>query len=457
MNSPGLRSALAAACLALAAFGLPAGATASTTTPAPATPPGPAAVPGQVVVGYADGRAEVRDVPAGASIREAAASLRGRPGVRSVAPNWLARAAELPVDQGSSGTAGGWASEQWNFGPRPGGIRVAGAWDQLVADARPGGAGVVVAVVDSGIAYANSGTHAASPDFGAATFAPGVDLVDDDAEPLDESGHGTHVAGTIAEGATFGAPSPTPDFLTGIAYGVTLMPVRVLDADGVGSTDDVATGILWAARNGADVINVSLNFDPAVDSCRDVPTVCGSIRQATRLGALVVASAGNQLDGRGRNGALYPGAAPGAFAVGATSEDGCLARYSYFGRRTDLLAPGGGNARAGAAARPACGDDALPIDQLTYACYPTGCASGEWGRFAIRPDVGTSMSAAHASGVAALVIASGVSGPDPGPKRLASRLQCTAAAVKPKRFYGAGRLDALRAVNPLLHCDARRR
>ena len=59
-----------------------------------------------------------------------------------------------------------------------------------------------------------------------------------------------------------------------------------------------------------------------------------------------------------------------------------------------------------------------------------------WQRFAIRPDVGTSMSAAHASAVAALVIASGVAGPDPGPQRLASRLRCTASSGKPKRFYG---------------------
>lgn len=447
MNSPGLRSALAAACLALASFALPGSAAAS--------PPTPAAAPGEVVIGLDGGATEVAKIGPGSSAAETIARLRARPGVRSVAPNWLAHASELPLDQGSAGTAGAWAAEQWSFGPRPGGIRVAGAWDQLVAQSRPGATGVVIAVVDSGIAYANRGTHLASPDFATTTFAPGIDLVDDDSEPLDENGHGTHVAGTIAENATFGTPSTTADYLTGIAYGATLMPVRVLDGDGIGSTDDVATGILWAARNGADVINVSLNFDRAVDSCRDVPTVCAAVQQARRLGAFVVASAGNQLDGRGQNGALFPAAAPGAFAVGATTEDGCLAQYSHFGRRTDLLAPGGGTARTGAAARPACGDDSLPIDQLTFACYPTGCSAGTWTRFAIRPDVGTSMSAAHASAVSALVIASGVAGSDPGPKRLARRLQCTAAKGKPKRFYGPGRLDALRAVSPRLHCDSR--
>ena len=430
-----------AACLVLACAALPARAAASD-----------ARAPHQLVVGLAGGAAKVAELAPGASLAERAARLRRRPGVRSAAPNWLAHASDAPLDQGSAGVVGGWAADQWSLGPRPGGIRAAAAWDRLIAAGRPGGAGVVVAVVDSGIAYQDSAEHAASPDFSSA-FVPGIDLIDDDDQPLDENGHGTHVAGTIAEQATFTSPSPTPDYLTGIAYGVSLMPIRVLDASGVGSTDDVATGILWAARHGAGVINVSLNFDPEVNSCRDIPTVCTAIRKADRLGAFVVASAGNALDARGRDRALFPGAAPGAFAVGATTEDGCLAEYSYFGRRTDLLAPGGGPVRPGSASRPACEDDSRPILQLTYACFPMSCDSA-WQRFAIRPDVGTSMSAAHASAVAALVLASGVAGPDPGPQRLASRLRCTASSGKPKRFYGPGRLDAQRAVDPRRHCDA---
>ena len=338
-----------AACLVLACAALPARAAASD-----------ARAPHQLVVGLAGGAAKVAELAPGASLAERAARLRRRPGVRSAAPNWLAHASDAPLDQGSAGVVGGWAADQWSLGPRPGGIRAAAAWDRLIAAGRPGGAGVVVAVVDSGIAYQDSAEHAASPDFSSA-FVPGIDLIDDDDQPLDENGHGTHVAGTIAEQATFTSPSPTPDYLTGIAYGVSLMPIRVLDASGVGSTDDVATGILWAARHGAGVINVSLNFDPEVNSCRDIPTVCTAIRKADRLGAFVVASAGNALGARGRDRALFPGAAPGAFAVGATTEDGCLAEYSYFGRRTDLLAPGGGPARPGSASRPAC-DGRLAAD-----------------------------------------------------------------------------------------------
>jgi serine protease len=430
--------------LALALVAVPMRATASTD---------PAAyVPGEVVLGLDGGGSTVAELPAGTSVADGIAELKRDPSIRSATPNWIARTAFTPLDQGSLGSPGGWIADQWSLGGRPGGIRVEKAWDRLLALELPGGFGATVAVVDTGLAYEAAPGYAPSPDFAATQFAPGIDLVDDDSQPLDENGHGTHVAGTIAEQVTVGQPSLDPDYLAGVAYGATLMPIRVLDADGIGSTDDVATAILWAAKNGADVINLSLNFDPAVTSCRQVPTVCSSIRKAYELGALVIASSGNALDAAGDNRSLFPGGAPKAFAVGATTEDGCLASYSYYGKRTDLLAPGGGAPRP-AAARPDCNDDTLPVLQLTYECFPMDCA-GAHQRFAIRPDVGTSMSAAHTSGVAALVIASGVAGPDPDPARLALRLQCTARPATPARFYDEGLLDATRAVSPARHCDA---
>ena len=141
-----------------------------------------------------------------------------------------------------------------------------------------------MAVVDTGLAYEAAPGFLPSPDFGPGQFVPGIDLVDDDSVPLDENGHGTHVAGTIAEQVTRLGPSSASDYVTGIAYGAHLMPVRVLDASGVGSTEDVGAGILWAARNGADVINLSLNFDPMVSGCAQVPTVCSAIRKANSAG-----------------------------------------------------------------------------------------------------------------------------------------------------------------------------
>jgi len=227
--------------------------------------------------------------------------------------------------------------------------------------------------------------------------------------------------------------------------------VRVLDRSGAGSATDVGEGILWAAKNGAEIINVSLQFDAAVTGCGQVPTVCQAVRKAKRRGALVVAAAGNALTGSGKRQALYPGAAPGAFAVGATTEHGCLAAYSHFRKRTDLLAPGGGRPRP-AASRKECTDDQRSVLQLSFDCFPDTCA-GSYEQFGIRPDLGTSMAAAHVSGVAALVRASGVAGSDPSPKRLADRLECTARAGLPQKFYGPGTLDALRATDPARDCD----
>jgi serine protease len=306
-------------------------------------------------------------------------------------------------------------------------------------------------VVDTGIAFPIAGELAGAPDFGPAQFVPGIDLVDDDGVPLDPNGHGTHVAATIGEQVTVDKPATANDYLTGIAYGAQLMPVRVLDQRGDGSSADVAAGIVWAAANGADVINLSLQFDAAVTSCADVQVVCDAIRQARKSGAIVVAAAGNALVGRGKRGALYPAAAPGVIAAGATTERGCLANYSHYGDSVDLLAPGGGPPRPGPAARGECIKDSRPVLQVSLDCFPACGATGSRG-YAIRPDIGTSMASAHTSAVAALVRASGVAGAGPKPKAIAKRLVCSARAAKPKRLYGNGLLDAPRALKRKLSC-----
>ncbi|MCD6015401.1 MAG: peptidase and subtilisin kexin sedolisin [Geminicoccaceae bacterium] len=439
MLSIASKSALALAGLGLALIGVPAVAAAQ-----------PAYAPDEIVVGIEGEPARVQELAPGTSVNGAIAGLERDPAVEFAQPNWIARTALTPLDRGTSGKPGGWTADQWSFLGRPGGIRIERAWDRLLDAGAPGGAGTTVAIVDTGLAYAPAvGSFLPSPDFAPAQFVPGIDLVDDDGEPLDENGHGTHVAGTIAEQVTLGQPAGFDDYLTGIAYGARLMPVRVLDRAGAGTAADVGEGILWAARNGADIINVALQFDAAVTGCKQVPTVCRATRKAQRHGALVIAAAGNALTGNGKRRAMYPGAAPGVFAVGATTEHGCLAAYSHFRKRTDLLAPGGGEPRP-AASHAACAGDRRPVLQLSYDCFPT--CSETYERFSIRPDLGTSMAAAHASGVAALVRASGVSGADPRPKRLAERLTCTSRPGPTKRFYDDGVLDALRATDPGRKC-----
>jgi serine protease len=418
--------------------------------PAQASAHDPGYVPGELVVGLEGGGFRVVELEPGEALDEVARELEARAEIRFAEPNWIATAAAVnPLDRGSSGKPGGWRIEQWSFLGKPGGIRVAGAWKRLEAAGAPGGFGVRVAVVDTGIAFTNGDRMAASPDFAPAQFVPGPDFVGNDGIPADENGHGTHVAGTIAEQITVGVPASSADYLTGIAYGAQLMPVRALDAAGTGSASDVARGIAWAARHGADVINVSLQFSADVKRCGQVPAVCDAVRTAKRNGALVVAAAGNNYEG-GSARALFPAAAPGVLAVGATTEHGCLAAYSHYGRRTDLLAPGGGRPRS-EAAMPACEGDTAQIRQLTLECFPIGpCAS--YDQFAIRPDLGSSMSAAHVSGVAALVRASGLLGRNPSAGRLARRLECTAREQEPRRFYGTGLLDARRALTARIDC-----
>ena len=419
------------AALACAALALPAGAAGAIN--------GRDHAPGELVVGYVDGTVETVDVAPGRSLAGATRELERRRGVRFAHPNWIARASYAVYDQGSMGEPGAWRREQWNFLGKPGGVRAEAAWKRVARRGRPGATGVTVAVVDSGVAYAAAEGFAASPDFAPARFVPGFDFVDDDREPLDENGHGTHVAGTIAEETTVGSPSAKPDYLTGLAYGSTLMPVRVLDDDGTGLALDVAEGVDWAAEHGADVINLSLQLPAEVQSCSDVPELCAATRRAKRAGALVVGAAGNS-EGGGLPHALFPAAAPAVLGVGATTEHGCLAAYSNYGPGVDVLAPGGGPP-APPALKPRCEGDAAHVYQLTYACFPGLCH--DFSQFAIRPDVGTSMAAAHASGVAALVRASGRAST---PRALTRRLVCTARRAKPKEYYGRGLLDAGRAI-----------
>jgi serine protease len=423
-----------------------------------ALPAGAAAesfVPGEVVVGLEGGGAHVVELEPGVEVSEAVADLQQDPRVAYANPNWVATAALSPLDRGRSGDPAGWRQDQWNFLGGAGGIRAPKAWDRAIAAGAPGAAGTTVAVVDTGIAYANSSKppgFAASPDFAAGQFVEGYDFVKPGTDPLDENGHGTHVAGTIAEQVTVGAPAPQ-DFLTGLAYGALLMPVRVLDAQGAGNSVDVAAGILWAARNGADVINVSLQLPTRVRRCKQVRAVCRATRKAKKLGALVVAAAGNSTGGGGRPRALFPAQAPGVVSVAAGTEGGCLAAYSNFGQGVDLVAPGGGAAKA-SAERRRCRDDSQAVRQVSFNCFPHGFCD-DFLDFGIRPDIGTSMAAAHASGVAALVRASQAVGADPGPKRLRKRLRCTARDARPPRFYGAGLLDAARATDPRKRCARR--
>ena len=122
-------------------------------------------------------------------------SCAAAPASLSATPNLIARAAYIPNDPGRSGVPGGWQELQWNF-VGPFGVNAPAAWDHTGEAGRLGGAGVVVAVLDTGVAYADHGGYARSPDLRGNRFVAGRDFVDGDGKPDDENGHGTHVAST---------------------------------------------------------------------------------------------------------------------------------------------------------------------------------------------------------------------------------------------------------------------
>jgi serine protease len=335
-----------------------------------------------------------------------------------------------PDDPGRTAKPAGWTRLQWNFAG-PYGVDAPNAWGNLVAAGAPGGAGVVVAVLDTGVASGRRG----SPDLSRTRFVPGYDFIDNDHDPFDENGHGTHVASTIAEQTNNGYG------LTGLAYGVRIMPVRVLDRNGDGDAVTIARGVRFAALRGAKVINLSLNFTLRVTK-EQIPQLLGAIEYAHARGALIVAGAGNTASPF----VTYPARGSHILAVGATTEYGCLARYSNYGDGIDLVAPGGGD-DANFPDDPRCraGRHGSPIYQMTLS-------SGSAGGFDITGYIGTSMAAPHVAATAALVVASGVLGANPSPAAIEARLEQTARDLGPRgrdTRYGWGLVDAAKATSRL--------
>ncbi|MBS1868411.1 MAG: S8 family serine peptidase [Actinobacteria bacterium] len=418
---------------------------------AAANPSPPAYAPGEVVVGYAPSAggaaaqaavaasvgARVGGAPAPRTrvlhvapgrVRATVAELRRTPGVAFAAPNPIAHASELalPDDPGLRGFPGGLAALQWNFFGSFG-VNALQAWSN-VAGRAPGGRGVRIAVLDTGVAYRNLGRFRRSPDFAGTKFVAPWDFVDGTRFPVDRNGHGTHVAGTIAE-ATDNALG-----VAGLAWGATIMPVRVLDARGYGDATTIAKGIRYAVRHNARVINMSLEFSTSVRQS-EIPDITAALRYANRHGVVVVGSSGNEGEAR----IAYPARTSNVISVGATTDDGCLANFSNDGFGLDLVAPGGG-VDADLTNDPNCrpGHRGGDIYQMTYTDSVTrfGLPSGYDG---------TSMAAPHVSASAALVIASRLLGARPTPGQVECRLKATAKALgipAPNRVYGYGLVDA---------------
>ena len=346
------------------------------------------------------------------------------------APEPVAHVDFVPDDPGVTGTPGGWQSLQWNFAG-PNGVNAPVAWDNLLAAGAPGGHGAIVAVLDTGVAYANRSPFRRSPDLVSTRFVPGYDFVGGDPYPFDLHGHGTHVSSTIAE------ETNNRLGVTGLAHGVRIMPVRVLNRYGSGTATGVARGIRFAADHGADVINMSLSFALRTTP-RQIPQVLAALDYAHDRGVVVVGSAGNS----SRAQVAYPARWRNVVAVGATTEHGCKASFANFGQDLDLVAPGGGSdARLPGDPNCVAGRRGRSIFQITFR--PPSVTN-----FGLRGFNGTSMAAPHVAATAAAVIASGVLGPDPLPELVVEQLARTARDLgAPGRddAYGLGLVDAAAA------------
>ena len=334
---------IAAACVV--ACGLAIAATVGSTARAAAAAPG--YIPGEIIVRFKPGAspsaraaaiarqkavverhlrvpgATLVTLQAGASVADAVRDFAARPDVLFAQPNFVYHAQALPSDS-LFGLLWGLNNTGQSVGSLAGAadadIDAPEAWDLTT-----GSSSVRVAVVDTGVDYEH-------PDLAANVTRLGHDFYSGDYDPRDENGHGTHVAGTI------GARSNGLG-VVGVSWQVDLLPVRALGPTGSGTSESIANALIYAAQNGARVVNASLggsSYDPTLEA---------SVANAP--GTLFVVAAGNGGQDRlGDNNDLapvYPCNLPEAnlICVAATDPTDSLATFSNYGPSSvDIAAPG---------------------------------------------------------------------------------------------------------------------
>jgi serine protease len=385
--------------------------------------------------GAVDAQTQRVRLDGGGTIKSAATALRSDSRVVHALPNYVASATAFQPNDPGRGT--GWASLQWNF-VGPFGINLAAAWENAIVAGAPGGQDVVVAVLDTGVAYRTSSDrrYVRAPDLDRRRFVQGRDFVRGSKLPFDRNGHGTFVTGVISQATNNGIG------VAGVAYRSKVMPVRVLDHEGKGDVATIARGIRFASRKGARIINMSFEFDSGLTASQ-IPDVISALRYAYRKGVLLIAAAGNTEDQR----VAYPARARNVLAIGATTEHGCLADYSNTGSGLDLVAPGGG---ADASVE---GDlNCHPLEEPGRYIYQYTFRGSSPRKFGLPPGYeGTSMAVPHVSGVAAILIGTKVLGERPTPAAITQRLTSTARPMGAPGYdslYGWGLLDAGAATAP---------
>lgn len=357
-------------------------------------------------------------VPAGRSAPEMVAELADRPEVMSASLDYLIQldptgsqpfeepiaAAFTPNDE--------FYSYQWHFPP----VQAPDAWDQGT------GSGVTVAVIDSGISQGGE-------DLDCHTFVHPYNTLTDTAGPAaasDDNGHGTHVAGTVAQCTNNGVG------VAGIAFNASLMPVKVLDANGSGTDSSLAEGIEWARTHGADIINMSLGFDCGVvgwPAC-SVGIINDAIEAAVADDIVVVAASGNS----SQSVVGHPANHPDVIAVGAVDYNLDLTGYSNRGSALSVVAPGGDTSQD-------VNNDGF-VDGVLQETFD----SGGWAYHFFQ---GTSMATPHVAGAAALIRSLA---PAATSTEIRQALESTAVDLGPGGFdnqYGHGLIQILDALEYL--------
>ncbi len=298
-------------------------------------------------------------------------ALKKDPNVVYVEPNYILTAYWVPNDPA--------LSQQW-------------AWDVIDAyeawDITRGDSDTIIAVVDTGVQR----NH---PDLNGKIVA-GYDFVDRDTSPDDGNGHGTHVAGTAA------AETDNDTGGAGMCPECSIMPVRVLNNSGTGTLANVANGIIWAADNGAKVINLSLG------GATGSTTLQNAIQYAWDNGVFLACAAGNE----GTSWPSYPAYYPRCFAVAATTASDTKASFSNYGNWVQVAAPG-------------------------VNIYSTWIGSG------YNTISGTSMATPHVAGLAGLLSSMGLTN-----EQIWDRIMETADKIPGTGTYWiGGRINAFKAVS----------
>lgn len=336
----------------------------------------------------------------GVDVPEAVARFRSMPEVEYAEPNGIARACFSPNDR--------LFQYQWN-------MKLIGA--ERTWDIQKGDPSVVVAVIDTGVAYEDYGPFRKAPDWGSATFATGWNAFSRDSHANDDNFHGTHVASTVAEATNNG------DGVTGLCYGCGIMPVKVLDAAGVGSFFNVAEGVDYAvnfSQGGSrpvKVINLSLGGDSESTTLRN------AIDRAVAAGVVVVAAAGNEDEGS----VSFPASLANVIAVGAVDSRKQRAPYSNYGSALDVMAPGGDLDRDD-------DRDGYPDGVLQQTFSPTAARAGRYDQFGYYFVEGTSQATPHVAALAALLMRQGITSPAAVQRAIESTAEDLGAAGRDDRF-----------------------